>query len=76
MTIRTWQFWAYALSVAVIGACVILALFVTLYHPAFEARSSFIVLDTDAGSISLQWYRGVVSLWLSGQGLDWRVLPP
>jgi hypothetical protein len=76
MTIRGRGFWIYLLSILIVGAGLWLAIFLTLYHPALELRNSFVVLDTNYWSLSLQWPRGDVSVWFTANQMEWRIWPP
>lgn len=75
MTIRERGFWIYLLCILVIGVGVWLTIFVMMYHPALELRNTFVVLDTDYWSLSLQWPRGDVSVWFNTNQVEWRVWP-
>ena len=75
MTIRTRAFKLYLLTILILGACIWFSLFINLYQPSIELRpDSFIVLDTNAGSVSLQWRNGM-ALWINGAGWETRVFP-
>lgn len=76
MTIRDRAFWIYLLCLIVLGIGIWLTILTTLYHPILELRESFIVLDTDSWSISLQWPRGEISAWFSTSQAEWRIWPP
>jgi hypothetical protein len=54
MAIRDRGFWVYLLSILIVGAGLWLTIFLTTYHPALELRNSFVVLDTNYWSLSLQ----------------------
>jgi ABC-type Na+ efflux pump permease subunit len=75
MTIRDRGFWIYLLCVLIIGVGLWLSIFLTMHHPALELRNTFIVLDTDYWSLSLQWPRGEVSIWFSAKYAEWRIWP-
>jgi hypothetical protein len=47
MTIRNRAFQIFLLTLLLIGTGVWLTLFLTLYHPSLEMRSSLIILDSD-----------------------------
>ncbi len=46
------------------------------FHSPLRGADSFIVLHTDTTSISVQWLRGDVSLWVGSRGNDHRVFAP
>ena len=76
MTIRERGFWIYLFCIVIIGVGVWLTIFLTIYHPALELRNSFVVLDTVYWSLSLQWPRGDVRVWLNANQVEWRIWPP
>ncbi len=75
MTIRDRSFWLFIFCFVSIAIVVWTSIFITLYHPTFELRASFAVLDTDLWSLSVQWPNGAVSFWLSSREINWRIWP-
>ncbi len=76
MTLRDRAFQIYLLSIILLGAGLWLILFLTLYHPILELKSTLLVLSTDSGSLSLQWPHGQVSIWFTAPYQEWRIWPP
>ncbi len=76
MTIRDRNFWVYLLSILIVGAGLWLVIFLPLHHPTLELRNSFVVLDTNYWSLSLQWPHGDVRVWFSVNQMEWRIWPP
>ena len=76
MTLRQPGFWIYVICLAATGLGMIGFILATQYHPSFDVRNTFVVLDTDTTSISLQWPGGAVSVWIATKNFELRVWPP
>ncbi len=75
MTIRDRSFWLFILLFVFIAIVFWTFTFIALYHPAFEFRDPYAVIDTDGWSLSVQWPHGAVSIWLSSKQINWRIWP-
>ncbi len=75
MTIKDRPFRLTFLAILLTGGIVWMTIFLAMYHPVLVMRNTFMALDTNFWSLSLQWSHGQLALWFSANRLEWRLWP-